>query len=461
MESNRMKAARRRLRLPAESRTDQACDLHHQGEPDVRSDLRRPEEDGKPVGNGDPSLTMYGESITPNLHKLALQFGVLDNFYDSGEVSGDGHVWSNAAIGTDYLEKTWQQNVSRRQRTYDYEGVVAKGYPLLQKIPDVNEPASGYLWGNLAAHGKTLLPLRRVHCDDLLQCEEERESAAGADAGRAKCAQAGSIAGRGAAGGVGRRSEQVAVGDSAAGDKRPTKPELVGHFAPEAPDFNLRFPTRFGWNFLRHLKGWVADRRQGKDTMPNFVMLRLGNDHTAGTRPGGPTPKSSVADNDLAVGRRWSDLALAVLGRYGVLHPGRRCAEWRRPCGRASQPGAGGEQVRAARADGGPFVDSRFYSTVSVVRTMETLLGLPPMNNNDALLLADFDAVYRAGRSARVAADYANRDNGLIYTANPRRLLPARREHEDGLPPCRPRRCAEAECDFVEGRDGGCADTIA
>ena len=66
--------------------------------------------DGKPVGNGDPKLAMYGEAITPNQHKLALQFGVLDNFFDSGEVSGDGHVWSTAAIGTDYLEKTWQQN---------------------------------------------------------------------------------------------------------------------------------------------------------------------------------------------------------------------------------------------------------------------------------------------------------------------------------------------------------------
>jgi DNA-binding beta-propeller fold protein YncE len=60
------------------------------------------------VGNGDPSLTLYGEDVTPNQHKLALQFGVLDNFYDSGEVSGDGHDWSNAAITSDYNEKTWQ-----------------------------------------------------------------------------------------------------------------------------------------------------------------------------------------------------------------------------------------------------------------------------------------------------------------------------------------------------------------
>jgi hypothetical protein len=68
------------------------------------------QQNGKPVGHGDPSITMYGAAVTPNIHKLALQFGVLDNFFDSGEVSGDGHVWSNAAIGSDYLEKTWQQS---------------------------------------------------------------------------------------------------------------------------------------------------------------------------------------------------------------------------------------------------------------------------------------------------------------------------------------------------------------
>ena len=112
--------------------------------------------DGKPVGNGDPSLTMYGEEITPNQHRLALQFGVLDNFFDSGEVSGDGHVWSNAAIGTDYLEKSWEQDYRGSERGYDFEGVVSQGYPILQRIPDVVEPASGYLWTNLAKHGKTL-----------------------------------------------------------------------------------------------------------------------------------------------------------------------------------------------------------------------------------------------------------------------------------------------------------------
>ncbi len=108
------------------------------------------------VGNGSPALTMYGEEITPNEHKLARQFGVLDNFYDSGEVSGDGHVWSNAAISSDYTEKTWQQSYRGKERVYDYEGVVENGYPLREGISDVNEPGSGYLWTNLARNGKSL-----------------------------------------------------------------------------------------------------------------------------------------------------------------------------------------------------------------------------------------------------------------------------------------------------------------
>jgi len=156
MESNRMKAAEEKIAFAGgeQNRIKHVIYIIKENRTydQIFGDLSK---DGKPVGNGDPSLTMYGESITPNLHKLALQFGVLDNFYDSGEVSGDGHVWSNAAIGTDYLEKTWQQSYRNSERTYDFEGVVANGMPLLENIPDVNEPASGYIWGNLAAHGKT------------------------------------------------------------------------------------------------------------------------------------------------------------------------------------------------------------------------------------------------------------------------------------------------------------------
>ena len=111
LESNRMKAAEEKIAFAggAQSRIKHVIYIIKENRTydQILGDLKK---DGKPVGNGDPRLTMYGEAVTPNEHKLALQFGVLDNFFDSGEVSGDGHVWSTAAIGTDYLEKTWQQN---------------------------------------------------------------------------------------------------------------------------------------------------------------------------------------------------------------------------------------------------------------------------------------------------------------------------------------------------------------
>src|SRR5437667_160560 len=107
------------------------------------------------VGNGDPSLTMYGMDVTPNLHKLALQFGVLDNFYDSGEVSGDGHDWSNAAIASDYNEKTWQITYRGHERIYDYQGTVSDEFPLELGEPDVDDPATGFLWDNVASHNLT------------------------------------------------------------------------------------------------------------------------------------------------------------------------------------------------------------------------------------------------------------------------------------------------------------------
>jgi len=199
-----------------------------------------------------------------------------------------------------------------------------------------------------------------------------------------------------------------------------TKPELVGHFAQEAPDFNLMVPDQIRVNiFERHLKQWLTDKEQGKDTMPNFVMLRLGNDHTAGTRPGGPTPKASVADNDLAIGRAvedishspfWNDTAFFIL---------------------EDDAQDGGDHVEAHRSialviskyaprgpEGRPFVDSRFYSTVSVIRTMESLLDLPPMNNNDALCSLISTLFTGPGDQPAYVADTSNRDNGLIYTAN-------------------------------------------
>jgi DNA-binding beta-propeller fold protein YncE len=377
-------------------------------------------QDGKPVGNGDPSLTMYGAAVTPNMHKLALQFGVLDNFFDSGEVSGDGHVWSNAAIGSDYLEKTWQQSYRGGQRFYDFEGVVAAGYPLLQKIPDVNEPMSGYLWGDLAAHGKTYYHFGEFisthFCDEEATANPQQGPMLQGQACVRKAIAPGENLPAEWGGGVNKWPWPIPM----IATNTATKPELVGHFAEEAPDFNLAVPDQVRVDiFERHLKQWIANKQQGNDTMPNFVMLRLGNDHTAGTRPGGPTPKSSVADNDLAVARAvedishspfWDDTAFFVLeddAQNGADHVDAH----RSYALVISKYAPHGE-------NGAPVVDSRFYSTVSMVRTMEALLGLPPMNNNDAFSSLISTLFSGPGDQPAYTADTSNRDNNLIYTPN-------------------------------------------
>jgi len=429
LEQNRMKASEEKIAF-ADGTRDKIKHViyiikENRTYDQVFGDLKK---DGKPVGNGDPSLTMYGEAVTPNLHKLALQFGVLDNFFDSGEVSGDGHVWSTAAIGTDYLEKTWQQSYRGEQRSYDYEGVVAEGYPLLQKIADVNEPSSGYLWGNLAAHGKSYYHfgefISTKFCNEVKTANPQQGPVLSGRPCTRQAIAPGEALPEEWGGGVNKWPWPIPLMAS----NIATKPELVGHFAEESPDFNLMVPDQVRVEiFLRHLKAWVTERDKGSDTMPSFVLLRLGNDHTAGTRPGGPTPKSSIADNDLAVGRAveaishssyWDDTAFFIL---------------------EDDAQDGGDHVDAHRslgvvvskyapraADGGPFVDSRFYSTVSVVRTMETLLGLPPMNNNDAFSSMISSLFTGAGDQPAFTADESNRDNGLIYTANQKTAVGAK-----------------------------------
>jgi DNA-binding beta-propeller fold protein YncE len=435
LESNRMKAAEEKIAFAngTDSRIKHVIYIIKENRTydQVFGDLSK---DGKPVGNGDPSLTMYGAAVTPNLHKLALQFGVLDNFFDSGEVSGDGHVWSTAAIGSDYLEKSWEQNYRGGQRTYDWEGVVAEGYPLLQKIPDVNEPASGYLWGNLAAHGKSYYHFGEYIASTF--CDESRPKVPNPQQGPmlpgARCSKQAILPGEMLpaewGGGVNKWPWPIPL----LATNIATKPELVGHFAEEAPDFNLAIPDQIRFEiFQRHLTQWIADRAQGNDTMPTFVMLRFGNDHTAGTKPGGPTPKASVADNDLAVGRAveaishsayWNDTAFFVL--EDDAQDGGDHVDAHRSIALVISKFAPHGAAQALSTDGSannsqaPVIDSRFYTTVSVIRTMETLLGLPPMNNNDAFSSLISPVFTGPGNQPAFAADYTNRDNGLIYTAN-------------------------------------------
>lgn len=397
------------------------------------------------VGDGDPSLTMYGKDITPNLHALALQFGVLDNFYDSGEVSGDGHVWSTAAINSDYNERTWQIAYRGRERPYDFEGVVEEGYPLLENIPDIDEPGSGYIWTDLARHGKSLYHFGEFISSEF--CDETGEARpamlpgeGGTPEGHHPCPHPYIHKGDPIPANYGGGLSQYPWAIPLIYKNVATKPELQGHFDPLYPDFNLMFPDLLRVNeFLVHFNRWVADLKQGHDTMPGFVMLRLPNDHTAGTRPGSPTPRASVADNDLAVGRAVDAISHSPYWDSTVFFILEDDAQ------------DGADHVDAHRSialvvskysphNATPFVDHTFYTTVSTVHTILTLLGVPPLNNNDAFAPPEASLFSGTGDQPPFTADYRNRDNGLIYTANTPKAVGAKESskmdfsHEDRAP---------------------------
>ncbi len=376
-------------------------------------------------GDGDPSLVMYGEDITPNQHKLARQFGIIDNFYDSGEVSGDGHVWSTAAITSDYTEKTWQINYRGRERTYDYEGHVANGVPLEEGIPDVNEPGTGYLWTSLARHKKTYRHYGEYvttrWCNTVVR--EAQSPIAGTPLVTGyQCERTFTKTGEPLPDGNPSRYKWpipiVAL-------NQPTKPELRGHFDPRYADFRMDYPDQLRADeFLREFSEFVKD-----GSLPQFITIRLPNDHTAGTSRNNPTPAAAVADNDLALGRiveavshskYWDSTGIFVLeddAQNGADHVDAHRSlalviSKYAPC----TVGSGGCATRAADK---AFVDHHFYTTVNMIHTMEALLGLPPMNNNDARAALMAPLFSGDGTQPAFTADYRNRDNGLIYTANP------------------------------------------
>jgi DNA-binding beta-propeller fold protein YncE len=389
------------------------------------------------VGDSDPSLVMYGEDVTPNQHKLALQFGVLDNFYDSGEVSGDGHVWSNAAISSDYTEQTWEISYRSKERTYDYEGVVDDRYPIQEHIPDVNEPGTGYLWGNFARHGITYR-----HYGEFISTKfcNQQQTQWMPQAGT-PLQQGGSCARNSVKPGEALPDYLGQPHGSASpwpweipmiGQNVATKSELVDHFDPRFPDFNLNFPDQLRADeFLNEFEQFVSKRIAGQDTMPQFILLRLPNDHTSATKPGIATPAAAIADNDLAVGRvveavshsaYWQDTAIFILeddAQNGADHvDAHRSIAWAI------------SRFSPRQLDAKPFIDHTFYTTVNMVHTMESLLGAPPMNNNDARAAVMAAMFSGSGDQPAFTADARNRENGLIYKMNPPKGQDAKRSAE-------------------------------
>jgi len=379
--------------------------------------------------NGDSSLTMYGEEITPNQHKLARQFGILDNFYDSGDVSGDGHIWSNSASISDYIAKTWPIAYRSSEHTYDSEGALLSGISVEDEVPDAGEPTGGYLWKNFASHG-----ISYRHYGEFIVsrwCNEKSDDE-GTASGPPKAA------GENCTRAVIKKGEALEknVGDPRGGPSpypwaipvlaknEASEAELRGHFDPLFPDFEVAYPDQLRADeFLNEFNQFVDARKSGKDTMPQFILLRLPDDHTAGLTKNKPRPAASVADNDLAIGRvvdavshslYWDDTAFLILEDDAQDGPDH--VDSHRSLALVISkyaPNAEGQ------GDGNkPFVDHSFYTTINVVRTIESLLGASPMNANDSRAAVMAPLFSGTGQQPAFAADYRNRDNGLIYEMN-------------------------------------------
>lgn len=308
-------------------------------------------------GNGDPSLVLFGENVSPNHHKLAREFVLFDNFYVNADVSADGHNWSTSAIANDYVQKMWPSNYGGRLQEYGFEG----GEPAAQ-------PPAGYLWSNASAAG---LSLRNFGYFVNLK----------------------PVAPTGAEQITGVRDPVLAKVTN----------RLYRGFDTDYPDVDR------AKIFLAELAEY-----EKSGMMPRLVIMRLGNDHTAGTTPGKVAPLSMFADNDYALGtiveavsksRFWGSTAIFVLEDD-------------------AQDGA--DHVDSHRSPAfviSPFikrhsVDSRMYNTASMLRTMELLLGLRPMTHFDAgarVMSAAFqstpDAAPYTAERPRIRLDERNAGN--------------------------------------------------
>ncbi|MBI3875748.1 MAG: phosphoesterase, partial [Verrucomicrobia bacterium] len=253
---------------------------------------------GRPIGNGDPNLTIYGENVSPNHHQLARDYVLLDNLYCNGEVSVDGHSWCDAAIATDFNQRSWILSYSKHGKLPGNE--------------EMENPANGYLWDLCRRQGVSF--------------------------------------------------------------------KNYGEGAQRVPSAN-----RGKWSGERDMdkvKWWIEDLQKAENTgaLPRFTIMSLGEDHTKGTTLGAFAPDASVASNDIALARIieaasrskfWPEMAIFVIEDDAQNGPDHMDAH--RTVGFVISP-------YCKRS----FVDSTLYTTASMIRTMELILGLPPMTQYDA-----------------------------------------------------------------------------
>ncbi len=284
-------------------------------------------------GNGDATLTLFGEDVTPNAHAMVNEFVLFDNFYVDAEVSMDGHAYSTAAYATDVVEKIWPTNYGGRGAVYLSEG----GWTMRGPFGNFAAPPEGYLWDFATRAGVTV-----------------------------------------------RSYGEFADWKKKGGPVEATVPGLKGLVHPRYAPYDTTIPDN------QRVDVWLEEFKQfeANGQLPRLSIIRLGNDHTNGTRPGSPTPRSMVAENDYATGRVveaisksrfWKESAIFVLEDDAQNGP---------------------DHVDAHRSvvlvvspfTRRGFVDSTLYTTSGVLRTMELILGIPPMSQYDAAAAPMYNA---------------------------------------------------------------------
>jgi YVTN family beta-propeller protein len=275
-------------------------------------------------GNGDPSLSIFGEDITPNQHELARRFVTFDNFYADAEVSADGWSWTTGGYANGYIQRNWPVDYNGGYgRPYDFGGF---GEGSTAGLPG-RHPGRGFLWDDVARAG---IPYRNFgfFVDNPVDLQD-------------------------------------------------SIPGLLGHTDRRYPGWDLSTPDQV------RIDRWlqVFQRYQQQGSMPTVQFVYLPSDHTAGTTPRARRPEAMVADNDLALGRLveavshsrfWGSTAIFAVeddAQDGADH-----VDGHRSTAYVISPYT---QIGS--------VDSTFYSSVSVLRTIELILGLPPMSQFDAV----------------------------------------------------------------------------
>jgi hypothetical protein len=297
-----------------------------------------------PRGNGDPSLTQFGKTVTPNTHALSTQFPLIDNLYSDGTNSAEGHNLLDGAFMSDYLQRNYA-NYTRSYQTGD-----ALMYP-----------KSGYLWDDAVQH-KVAVRAWGENADVFAGPKGEPAQGSWSQWYHDSQVLEGKATG----------PLHAPVGFYRTGSDMPSLNKIL---QPEYPNFQTQIPDQYRADlFLNNLKSY-----EKSGNLPALNMMWVMTDHTSGTSPGLPTPQAAVADNDLATGRIidgishskfWKDSAIFVVeddSQNGLDH-----VDGHRNVALVASP----------YAKRGTVVHD-YYSQLNITRTIEQILGLPPMNQLD------------------------------------------------------------------------------